>query len=240
MCTYAIFPNTPIGPILGFNLDDSVNWADSPTFASKPFVQPPQGAIYKLSVGGGGCELEEEPQEVFPFSPQTLDCKTLDEVEELLMRYGHFFSQPQHEGYIDLDTLQTLAVDKTLAAADCRRSEDGVIYDTYGGYQSERLVRYCDPNGPFIKYYGKRMAAMTAIIDSQRDQLGIDAMWQTLSDRTPGGEVCQHVDTRPEGIRFVTLATVVIVPQQSKQWIRWYKDGQPPAESEPVEYEWKS
>lgn len=240
MCTYAIFPNTPVGPILGFNLDDSLEWAQSPTFASGPFVQDPRGSIYKLSVGGGGCELEEEPQQVFPFRPQTFDCQNLDEVEELLTRYGHFFDQPHHEAHIDLNTLETLAVDRTLGAVDSWRADDGVIFDTYGGYRSAKLAKLCDQNGPLFKYYRKRMAAMTAIIDSQRDQLGIDAMWQTLSDRTPGGEVCQHVDTRPPGIRFVTLATVVIAPRQGKQWIRWFKDRRPPAESDPVEYAWGS
>ena len=238
MCTYTIFPNTPVGPVLGFSLDDALEWANSPTFASGPFVQEPQGSIYKLSVGGGGCELEQEAKQVYPFRPETFDCQNLNEAEELLTRYGDFPDQPHHAGYIDLDTLETLAIDKTLGAIDSRRTDDGVIFDTYGGYQSVKLAKLCDQNGPLFEYYKNRMSAMTQIIDAHSDQLGIDAMWQVLLDRTPGGEVCQHADTRPKGIQFVTLATVVIAPRQGKQWIRWLKNGRPPAESDPVEYAW--
>lgn len=236
MCTYIILPKTSDGPVIGYAVDDAVEWLEA-TMESGPTPLPqyPENGIYALGTGAGVYEYELESQEIFP-RPQLDQPESLSDIEQFMKKYAHFSGQPNQSGFMDLRSLETLAGEWSVGDSDVwYPGDDGITFNTYGGCQSPKLRRYCDQSHPQWKYYDKRMSRMSQIVEDHRDRLGVDVAWKMLLDRTPGGEVCQHIDTRPPGISFVTLRNYVLAPAMGRYWVRTVAEGKAPDEVDPVE-----
>jgi len=241
MCTYVIFPGTAVGPVIGNSIDDAMEYSLAPGFAERSHVgtQCPENRIVALGVGGASCEYEMESEEIFPYNPPIDRCASLTEIEDLLIRYAHFPKRANHIGLLDLRSGQTLGIERSLNDVDTWRSEDGIIYDTYGGCRSPKLRRLCNQDSALFRYWQRRMDSIEAAIERNRDNLGVEAMWETLLNHAPRGAVCQHADSRPKGVFLVTLSVSVLAPAIGRLWTRWLKDGRPPCQGEPdlVEFE---
>ena len=225
-----------MGPLIGNSIDDAIEWSESPNYGNAPGTQPPAHGIWSIDVGGGNCELEEEPLITSQFRPPYGACRSLAEIEQLAVRYRQFPKyRPHHLGFIDVGRGETMVVEQTWGDAEVLRTDDGVLFDTYGGYESKRLRRYCGPDSVLVQYHDVRMDSMRRVLQEHSEKLDLDTMWKMLLSRTPGGEVCQGRDTRPEGIAMVTLQVTIRAPAIGCQWTRWYKDGRPPSEADPVE-----
>ena len=237
MCTYVIFPRTEMGPVIGQTLDDALHYSEAPGFGSPPSAPTyPANGIIGSGVSGW-YDSEPEPEEVFPFQPSVESCQSVDEIAELLLRYKHFNKQPSNQGFLDLNTGQTLMVELSYGDGDAwlAQDPDGIIYDTAFGCRSSKLRPYCDQAGGAFHWYETRMAAIGQLIDNNRRRLGVEAMWQVLLSHASGGAVCQHVDTRPPGVFIVTLSMSVTAPALGRIWQRKLKDGLPPCAAEPAE-----
>lgn len=229
-----------MGPLIGNCIDDAIEWSKSPNYGKSPGTDPPTHGIWSIDVGGGSCELEEEPAITSNFRPPAGACKSLADVERLLIRYRQFPKyRPHHLGFIDVRSGETMVVEQTWGDAEVLRTDDGVLFDTYGGYESKRLREFCEPDSVMVRYHDIRMASMRQVLDEHRGEPDLDAMWQMLLSRTVGGEVCQGRDTRPDGIFMITLQVTIRAPAIGRQWTRWYKDGRPPSEAQPVEVQFE-
>ena len=240
MCTFVIFPDTPVGPVIGNCHDDAGEWVHSPDFYMDRHIRPyPANGIFETGTGGGVFDYESEPQEVFPLPDLLKNCHNIDEAEEITLRYAPFLTHPGQGGFLDLRTGETLSVERSWGDADAWRTDDGIIYDTYGGCTSPKLQKLCNMEAPLFRYYQTRMAAMKETIEQNRHQLGVETMWKVLMSHTPGGAVCQHPDTRPEGVAFTTLSVYVTAPALGRLWNRFARDGQPPCKDEPTEIQFE-
>ena len=242
MCTYVIFPQTRDGPLIGKCMDDAEEWRQvwesSESSNKSPSLQCPDNMIYAEGVGGGVYEYELESEEICVRPGLDKDAG-LDAIERYSKKYAHFLSSPGHGGYIDLRTGETMMQERSLDDVDVWRPDDGIAYDTYGGCRSPKLRRLCDQDSPLFTYHEKRMAATAQVIDRHRDQLGVDVMWQVLLGRTPGGELCQHADTRPPNIHFITMWVTLLAPALGRFWTRCVSGGKAPDEVDAVEQQFK-
>ena len=66
-------------------------------------------------------------------------------------------------------------------------------------------------------------------------ELSVDTMSRMFLCHEYDGAVFQHKDTRPPGIYPITVKIWVMAPALGKLWVRFYKDGRPPCQNEPVE-----
>ena len=236
MCTLAIFPKTADGPVMAFGLDDAVDWLEN--YRDPPAPVPPsqpENGIFGLGTGGASYDYELESAVPFP-RPIPNGPASLADIEQFMKKYAHFASQPGQRAWLDLRSGETLAGEWSVGDSDVwYPGDDGVTFNTYGGCQSPKLRRLCDPKSPQFVYYEKRMATMSRIIDEHRDNLGVDVMWKVMLSREPGGEVCQHIDTRPPGIHFITFQIYVIAPALGRYWVRRVTEGKAPDEVDPIE-----
>jgi len=236
MCTFAIFPDTKVGPVIGFCMDDAVDYADAPGFGTLKAPRCPANGIYRTEAGGGAYDYETESQQIFPFEPPVGKCQNLDDVERLLMRYRHFPKRrPRHVGFIDLNTRQTLLAEQSWSDAHVWRTADGVAFNTSGGPETPQLRKLCDPQNVRFKRHDVRMASMCRALKDSQNELSVETMWRMFLGHEYEGAVCQHEDTRPPGVYPITLMMWVMTPALGKLWVRFYTDGRPPCKSEPTE-----
>ena len=235
MCTFAIFPQTKVGPVIGFCLDDAPEHADAPAFATPRVPACPANGIYATDAGGAVYDYEQEPMQTFPFEPSIGRCKNLADVEKLLMRYRHFPKRrPRQVGFLDIKTGETLLVEQSLSDAAAWRPADGVAFNTSRGPETPRLRELCDPQHVQFKCHDVRMASMRQAL-AAGGELSVDTMWRMFLCHEYDGAVCQHKDTRPPGIYPITWKMWVMAPALGKLWVRFYKAGRPPCQDEPVE-----
>jgi len=235
MCTFAIFPRTKVGPVMGFCLDDAPEYADAPGFETTSAPGLPANGIYVMEAGGAVYDHEQEPEEIFRFEPQFEQCRTIDEVEQLLVRYRHFPKRrPRQVGFLDLDTGETLLAEQSWSDAAAWRPINGVAFNTSRGPETPRLRELCDQQHVQFKCHDIRMASMCQALASGAE-LDVDLMWRMFLRHEHDGAVCQHKDTRPQGIFPITLKMWVMAPALGKLWVRRYKGGRPPCQDDPLE-----
>ena len=236
MCTFAIFPNTNVGPVIGFCMDDAPEYADAPGFGTPKAPTCPANGIYRTEAGGAAYDYEEEPEQIFPFEPGIGQCRNLDEVEQLIMRYRHFPKRrPRQVGFLDLKTGEMLLAEQSWSDAHVWRPADDVAFNTSGGPETPHLRKLCDPQNVRFKRHDIRMASMRRALKDSRGELSVETMWRMFLGHEYQGAVCQHKDTRPPGINPITLMMWVMAPALGKLWVRFYRDGRPPCQDEPAE-----
>ena len=238
MCTYVFFSDSDVGPLIGGNFDDAAHWITQPQKWTQHYTLPelPASGLYVHHVGGSPCDLEEEPAEPFPFVPKYERARNLDQAEQWVHQYKHFAKGPYQAGIMDLRSGEILQIEHSLGDGDARRVTNGVAFDTYGGNWSAKLRDLTSVDHPLRHYYNARIGYIERTIAASRSTLNVEVMWDVLMGHDPQGPVCQHEDSCPDGVNFITLCGTVLAPLLGRYWVRHIQDGKPPCQSPVKEF----
>lgn len=255
-CTTVIFRKTDIGPIIGRNTDDSIDWIPKmsyedcfPTIVLRPpslgYSTGPIGNEKGLIMWGSSIDYPEEgePDELFPVDVGDLVmryCATVEEALEIFKRYSMFTRRCSNIALVDAKG-NAAVVEKSWRHIGILRPKGDTIFTTDGVAVHPETRSLLDNSSEQYKFHYQRWLNLRRLTEDEKPELTVDSMWKILRDHTFPSPVCKHLDRMPSFYRLVTLFSGVYVPGEKRYMIALAEPGPTyPCKIEPAEFRYET
>ena len=251
-CTTVIFKDSPVGPIIGRNMDSGINAMPSLQDYGEPVIfQYPEEMGYSyiasaaimnsqgLSIQGSSIGYPNEPTYAkFWLGTQGLIlrfCKTVEEALDLIERYNPFFG-PSNLVVLDA-TGDTAVIEKTKNTFAVRRTDTNWIFTT-DGVAVEKKTRKLQGDDTAAYQFGlQRHQLIEKLLKKEAKAPSIEAMQRIMSNHTMPSPVCKHLDKMPSFYQLASLYSFIVVPRDKTLYFRVMGPGPTyPCQQEPVKY----
>ena len=251
-CTTVIFKDSPVGPIMGRNMDSGINAMPGLQGYGEPVVfQYPEEMGYSyivtagmtnsqgLSIQGSSIGYPNEPTYAkFWLDTQTLILrfsKTVEEALDFIKRYNPFFG-PVNLVVLD-DAGDAAVIEKTKNTFAIRRTDTNWIFTTDGVAVEEKTRNIQGDDTPAYKFGLQRHELIEKLLQKEAKVPSIEAMQRIMSNHTMPSPVCKHLDKMPSFYSLASLYSFILVPRDKTLYFRVIGPGPTyPCQQEPVKY----
>ncbi len=248
-CTTVIFKDSPVGPIIGRNMDSGINAMPGLQGYGEPVLyQYPEEMGYStadimnsqgLSIQGSSIGYPNEPTyakfwlDIYPLILRF--CKTAEEALDLIERYNPFFGP---SNLLVLDARGDAAViEKTKNTFAVRRTDTNWIFTTDGVAVEEKTRKIQGDDTPAYQFGLQRHQLIEKLLQKEAKAPSIEAMQRIMSNHTMPSPVCKHLDKMPSFYQGGTLYSFIVVPGDKTFYFRVMGPGPIyPCQQEPVKY----
>ncbi len=245
-CTYVYFADSDCGPLLGNNLDSSLD---------EPFAAPHwPGVNPHLNFGtvSSGIFLDEASPEIFPVPIDRMlarHCATTSEALEFLEHYN-FFWGPCNALLVD-DRHELAILEKSACRVGIRRLSGGFGYVTamtaetpaFRAYLHDRRsaslqARGLDASSPDARYWAEadhRHELLRELVEESRAKPTFESLRRILQYRGDRGRVCYNGDDLGGGLELEHTLRTTIWKLQDFEAVWWARTsgGMPSFEASP-------
>ena len=251
-CTTVIFKHSPVGPIMGRNMDSGIDAMSGLQGYGEPVLfQYPEEMGYSymataeiinregLSIQGSSIGYPNEPTYAkFWLETQTLIlrfCKTVEEALDFIERYNPFFG-PGNLIVLDAQG-DTAVIEKTKNTFAVRRTEENWIFTTDGVAVEEKTRKIQGEDTAAYQFNLQRHRLIEELLKKEAKAPSIEAMQRIMSNHSMPSPVCKHLDKMPSFYPLASLYSFIVVPADKTLYFR-VMGPEPtyPCQVEPVKY----
>lgn len=253
-CTTVVFRKTDVGPIIGRNTDDSVDWVQKqsygdyfPSIVLRPrsmgYSSGPLGNEKGLVMMGSSIDYpsEGEPDELFPVEVGDLvmrHCAKVEEALEMFKRYNMFTRRCSNIALVDAEG-DAAVVEKSWRHIGIIRAKGETVFTTDGVAVHPETRSLLDTSSELYTFNYRRWLNLERLTKDAASKPTVDAMWQILRDHSSPSPVCKHLDRLPPFYRLITLFSAVYIPKEKRYYVTLAEPGPTyPCSLEPVEFKY--
>jgi len=251
-CTTVIFKDSPVGPIIGRNMDSGMDALPGLQGYGEPVIfQYPEEMGYSyittadimnsqgLSIQGSSIGYPNEPTYAkFWLETQTLIlrfCKTVKEALDFMERYNPLFG-PSNLVVLDASG-DSAVIEKTKNTFAVRRTDTSWIFTTDGVAVEEKTRKIQGDNTPAYQFNLQRHQLIEKLLKKEAKAPSVEAMQRIMTDHTMPSPVCKHLDKMPSFYPLGSLYSFVVVPQEKLYYFKVIEPGPIyPCQMEPTKY----
>ena len=252
-CTTVIFKDSPVGPIIGRNLDSGISAMPHLQKYGEPVLfQYPKEMGYSyiaqsllinsegLVISGSSIAYPKEPmpKDRYPVEIYSLVlrfCKNVTEALELMQRYNLFFG-PYNMLVFDR-TGDAAVIEKSKNTLAVRRTQEDWIFVTDGLAVEAKTRRIQGDNTPVYQFNLQRHQLIEKLLKKEAKKPSIEAMQRIMSNHTMPSPVCKHLDKMPSYYQLANLYSFILLPQKRLSYFRLMRPGPSyPCEEEGTKY----
>lgn len=250
-CTTIIFKDSPVGPIIGRNMDSDIGcMAGLQSYGEPVLFQYPEEMGYSyiasaeqinskgLVIQGSSISYPNERTYArFWLDTQGLIlrfCKTVEEALDFIERYNPFLGP---SNLVVLDARGDAAViEKTKNTFAVRKTDKNWIFTTDGVAIEEKTRKIQGDNTPAYQFNLKRHKLIENLLREEKAP-GVEPMQRILSNHSMPSPVCKHPEKMPVYYQAATLYSFILVPREKISYFRVIRPGPVyPCEEEPTKY----
>ena len=251
-CTSVIFKESPVGPIIGRNMDSGIpSLAGLQGFGDPVLFEFPEDMGHSfmgtaLSLNKHGLVIQgssiaypnEETDIGFWVELQGLVirfCKTVEEALDLIDRYSDM-SGPTNLVMVDA-TGDGAAVEKSMNTYAVRRTTTPWIFTT-DGIAMETKTAAIQGNGTALhRFHDSRHRLIERLLRESEDNPSVEAMKRIMRDHSEPSPICKHLEEMPANYPLATLYSFVLVPREGEYYFWTTRPGpEYPCTSEPTRH----
>lgn len=231
-CTSVIFKESPVGPIVGRNMDSGIgSVAGLQGFGDPVMFRFPEemGHSYMgtalavnehgLTIQGSSIAYAHEQTDAgfwVDIGPLVLRCcSTTAEALDLIDRYSTM-TGPSNLVLIDGDC-DAAAVEKSKNTYAVRRTDTPWIFTTDGVAVEEKTAAIQGQTS-LHDFHVARHRLIERLLGEAESNPSVEAMRRIMRDHTPPSPVCKHLDQMPEDYPLATLYSFLLVPRTGEYY----------------------
>ena len=231
-CTSVMFKESPVGPIVGRNMDSGIgSVAGLQGFGDPVMFRFPEemGHSYMgtalavnehgLTIQGSSITYAHEPTDAgfwVDLGPLVLRCcRTTAEALDLIDRYSTM-SGPSNLVLIDGEG-DGAAVEKSKNTYAVRRTDTPWIFTTDGVAVEEKTAAIQGQTA-LHEFHVARHRLIERLLREAESNPSVEAMRRIMRDHTPPSPVCKHLDQMPEDYPLATLYSFLLVPRTGEYY----------------------
>ncbi len=253
-CTTVIFKESPVGSIIGRNMDSEIHaMGGLQTYGEPVLYQYPEEMGYSyicpvqinsrgLMIQGSSIGYPDEPMLEPGFRIDGYDlvlrfCETVDDAVEFIGRYNLFFEPaPSNLAVVDANG-DAAIIEKTKSTFAVRKTDRRSIFTT-SAIAVEKRTRKIQGNNTRTYQFGfKRHQLIENLLLEEEKTPTIEAMQRIMSNHTMPSPVCRHLESLSPYSQLVTLYSFILIPREQVYYFSVIRPGSVyPCEQESTKY----
>jgi len=254
-CTTVIFKESPVGPIIGRNMDSGIQtMAGLQTYGEPVLHQYPEEMGYSyladhtatnskgLVIQGSSIQYPNEPMPKPGFIVDENDlilrfCKTVDDTLRLIERYNPFFAPtPCNLAVLDANGNAAI-VERTKNTFAVRKTDRKSIFTTDGVAIEEKTRKIQGENTQIYQFNLKRHRLIDNLLLKEEKAPSVEAMQRIMTNHSMPSPICKHLKNLPPYYQLTTLYSFILVPREQVYYFSVMRPGPVyPCEQEPTKY----
>ncbi len=241
-CTTVIFKKSPVGSIIGRNMDSGIHAMDGlQTYGEPVLYQYPEemgySYIYPIQINSRGLMIQgssigypNEPISESGFRVDGYDLilrfsETVDDAIELIGRYNLFFEPaPSSLAVVDVNG-DAAIIEKTKNTFAVRKTDRRSIFTTSGVAVEKKTRKIQGDNTQTYQFEFKRHQLIENLLLEEEKAPTIEAMQRIMSNHITPSPVCRHLENLSPYSQLVTLYSFVLIPREQVYYFSLIRPG---------------